>query len=274
MGLRVYKPYTPSRRGRISLDFAVLTPGVHPEKSLLRPNKKRAGRNSSGQITVRHQGGGNKRHYRIVDFKREKDGVSATVESIQYDPNRSSFIALTRYDDGQKRYIIAPDGVSVGDRILSGAGVDIKDGNSMPLDSVPVGTIVHNIEFLPGGRAKLCRAAGSYAQLLAKEGNEAQIRLPSGEVRKVSLRCRATIGRVGNSDHSNIKLGNAGAKRHRGIRPTVRGTVMNPRDHPHGGGEGKSNSGRPPCSPTGVKAKGFRTRKKSKSKRHIVKARG
>ncbi|MBQ2227740.1 MAG: 50S ribosomal protein L2 [Firmicutes bacterium] len=246
-----------------------------PEKSLTYTLKKNAGRNNRGCITVRHQGGGTRRKYRAIDFKRNKDDIPATVKTIEYDPNRTANIALVCYADGEKRYIIAPNGLKVGDVIYSGAAADIKTGNSLPLANIPVGTIIHNIELKPGKGAQLCRAAGNGAQLMAKEGSYAQVRLPSGEVRKIAMNCRATIGEVGNIDHELISIGKAGRKRHMGIRPTVRGSVMNPNDHPHGGGEGKAPVGRPgPVTPWGKPALGYKTRKKNKaSNQYIVKRR-
>ena len=246
-----------------------------PEKSLTTSLKKNAGRNNRGTITVRHQGGGARRRYRIIDFKRNKDGIPAKVSSIEYDPNRTANIALLVYADGEKRYIIAPEGIKVGDQIYSGADADIKPGNALPLANIPVGTIIHCIELKAGKGAQLCRAAGGYAQLMAKEEKYAQVRLPSGEVRKVRIECRATIGEIGNIEHGNINLGKAGRKRHMGIRPTVRGSVMNPNDHPHGGGEGKAPVGRPgPVTPWGKPALGYKTRKKNKaSNQYIVKTR-
>ena len=248
---------------------------VAPEKSLLEPLKKHSGRNSYGRITVRHRGGGNRTKYRVVDFKRLKDGVNATVQSIEYDPNRSAYIALIQYEDGVKSYIIAPHGLKVGDVICSGDGADIKPGNALKIKSIPVGTLIHNIELFPGRGAQLVRAAGNSAQLMAKENGYAQVRLPSGEVRMVSLECKATIGQVGNLDHENMSIGKAGRKRHMGWRPTVRGVVMNPCDHPHGGGEGKSPVGMPgPVTPWGKPTLGYKTRKKNKhSNKYIVKKR-
>ena len=248
---------------------------VAPEKSLLEPLKKHSGRNSYGRITVRHRGGGNRTKYRVVDFKRLKDGVNATVQTIEYDPNRSAYIALIQYEDGVKSYIIAPHGLKVGDVICSGDGADIKPGNALKIKSIPVGTLIHNIELFPGRGAQLVRAAGNSAQLMAKENGYAQVRLPSGEVRMVSLECKATIGQVGNLDHENMSIGKAGRKRHMGWRPTVRGVVMNPCDHPHGGGEGKSPVGMPgPVTPWGKPTLGYKTRKKNKhSNKYIVKKR-
>ncbi len=273
MPIKSYKPYTPSRRGMSVIDYGKVLSGDKPAKQLLRTKKNRAGRNNQGRITVRFRGGGNRRHYRIVDFARSHDAERAEVKSIQYDPNRSAFIALIQYIGGKLSYIIAPDGLKVGDYVSSGEGSPIQTGNTLELDKIPDGTMIHNIELLPGRGAKLARAAGASAQLMAKEGKDAIIRLPSGEMRRVPRACRATIGQVSNLDHDNVRLGKAGRKRHLGRRPHNRGTVMNPVDHPHGGGEGKTNSGRAPCSPTGVIAKGYRTRRKSKTKRHLVKDR-
>ncbi|MCA9212865.1 MAG: 50S ribosomal protein L2 [Planctomycetales bacterium] len=264
MGIRRYKPTTPGRRNATVSDFADLTKGAKPEKSLLRPICKTGGRNNQGKITARHRGGGHKRQYRLIDFHRKKDGVPAKVASIQYDPNRSARIALLNYVDGEKRYIIAPDGLTVGAIIESGERAAPSVGNAMPLKSVPVGTVVHNVELLPGQGAVLCRSAGSGATLMARESGWAQLSLPSGEIRRVPSQCRATIGKVGNSEHMNIRLGKAGRARWLGRRPHVRGTAMNPIDHPHGGGEGRTKGGRHPVSPTGVPAKGGSTRKRRK----------
>ena len=275
MAIKTYKPTTPGRRQMTNVDYSVLSKDA-PEKSLLAHVKKNSGRNSYGRITVRHQGGGNKRKYRVIDFKRNaKMGVPATVESIQYDPFRSAFIALIKYEDGEKAYIICPDGISVGDTVVSGADSDIKPGNTLPLDSIPVGTFIYNVELHPGKGAQLVRSAGNSAQLMAKENGYAQVRLPSGEVRLIKLNCLATIGVVSNGDHSNVTIGKAGKKRHMGIRPTVRGSVMNPCDHPHGGGEGKSPIGRPgPVTPWGKPTLGYKTRaKKNKTNKFIVKRR-
>ncbi|NLO92703.1 MAG: 50S ribosomal protein L2, partial [Clostridiaceae bacterium] len=245
------------------------------EKSLLAPLRKKAGRNSYGRITVRHRGGGAKQKYRIIDFKRDKDGIPAKVSAIEYDPNRSALIALLAYADGEKRYILAPNGLKVGDTVFSGEGSDIKPGNALPLENIPLGTVIHNIELKPGKGGQLVRSAGNEAQLMAKEGSYAQVRLPSGEVRKIQMRCRATIGQVSNLEHENISIGKAGRKRWMGIRPTVRGVVMNPSDHPHGGGEGKSPIGMPsPLTPWGKPTLGYKTRKKNKpSDKLIVKRR-
>ncbi len=274
MAIRVYKPYTPSRRQMSVTDYSVLS-GDEPYKPLLRPLKKHAGRNNLGQVSVRFRGGGNKRKYRLIDFRRnERDGEEASILSLQYDPNRTAFIMLVEYPDKAKRYLVAPDGVKVGDKVSSGIDARIQVGNTLPLSAIPVGTYVHNIELRPGQGATMVRSAGTQAQILAKEGKNALMRLPSGEMRYVLATCRATIGRVSNIDQKDVNLGKAGRKSHRGRKPHVRGTVMNPVDHPHGGGEGRSKcAGRPPCSPSGVKAKGFRTRKKSKSKIHLVKDR-
>ena len=263
MAIKKYKPTTPGRRGMTVTDYSVLSK-VAPERSLLEPNKKHAGRNNTGKITVRHHGGGNRTKYRVIDFKRNKFGVPATVKTLEYDPNRSAFIALVEYEDGAKSYILAPDGLKVGDKVMAGPTADIKPGNALPFENIPVGTMIHNIELYPGKGAQLVRSAGVGAQLMAKEGGKAMVRLPSGELRYVRLDCKATIGVVGNSDHSNVQLGKAGRTRHLGIRPTVRGSVMNPCDHPHGGGEGKSPIGRPsPVTPWGKPAMGYKTRKKN-----------
>ena len=274
MAIRNYKPTTPAHRFMSVLTFEEITKKA-PEKSLTEVLKKNAGRNKQGKITVRHQGGGNKIKYRIIDFKRNKDNIPAKVASIEYDPNRSAFIALLFYADGEKRYILAPLGLNVGDTVISGDDADIKPGNALPIAHIPVGTLIHNIEIKPGKGGQLARSAGIAAQLMAKEGDYCQVRLPSGEVRKIRKECRATIGEVGNNDHSNIVLGKAGRKRHMGIRPTVRGSVMNPNDHPHGGGEGKAGIGRvSPVTPWGKPALGYKTRKKNKaSNQYIVKRR-
>ena len=274
MGIKKYKPTTPGLRGMTVSTFEEITEST-PEKSLTYTLKKNASRNNRGCITVRHQGGGTRRKYRVIDFKRNKDDIPATVKTIEYDPNRTANIALVCYADGEKRYIIAPNGLKVGDVLYSGAAADIKTGNTLPLANIPVGTIIHCIELKPGKGAQLCRAAGNGAQLMAKEGQYAQVRLPSGEVRKIAMNCRATIGEVGNIDHELISIGKAGRKRHMGIRPTVRGSVMNPNDHPHGGGEGKAPVGRPgPVTPWGKPALGYKTRKKNKaSNQYIVKRR-
>ena len=274
MSIKTFKPTTPSRRGMSVLTFEEIT-AKKPERSLLVSLKKHSGRNSYGRITVRHKGGGVRRKYRLIDFKRNTTDAEATVVSIEYDPNRSANIALIQYEDGKKAYIIAPDKLSVGDKIRSSVEADIKPGNCLPLEFIPLGTLVHNVEMHPGKGAQLVRAAGMYAQVMAKENGYAQLRLPSGEVRMIALNCKATVGTVGNSDHENVNLGKAGRKRHMGIRPTVRGSVMNPCDHPHGGGEGKSPVGRPgPVTPWGKPAMGYKTRsKKNKSDKFIVKRR-
>ena len=263
MAIRVYKPTSPARRFMSVLTFEEVTKTT-PEKSLLESKKKNAGRNKQGKITVRHQGGGNKVKYRVIDFKRNKDGIPAKVAGIEYDPNRTAFIALLNYADGEKRYILAPIDLKTGDTVVSGEGADIKPGNALPIRNIPLGTLIHNIELYPGKGAQLVRSAGVGAQLMAKENGKGMVRLPSGELRYVRLDCKATIGVVGNSDHSNVQLGKAGRTRHLGIRPTVRGSVMNPCDHPHGGGEGKSPIGRPsPVTPWGKPAMGYKTRKKN-----------
>lgn len=274
MATKKYKPITPGQRGMTVSAFDEITKTT-PEKSLTVTLKKHAGRNVRGKITVRHRGGGYRPKYRIIDFKRRKDGIPGKVSAIEYDPNRSANIALIVYADGEKRYIIAPNKLGVGDVIVSGADADIKVGNALPLKNIPVGTVIHNIELKPGRGAQLVRSAGNGAQLMAKEGDYAQVRLPSGEVRKIRIECRATIGEVGNLDHENIKIGKAGKKRHMGIRPTVRGSVMNPNDHPHGGGEGRAPIGRKgPVTPWGKPALGLKTRKKNKaSDKYIVKRR-
>lgn len=274
MGIKKYNPTTPGLRGMTVSTFEEIT-CTTPEKSLTVTLKKHSGRNSRGKITVRHRGGGYRPKYRIIDFKRDKDGIPGTVATIEYDPNRSANIALINYADGEKRYIVAPNKLKVGDVIVSGADSDIKIGNALPVANIPVGTVVHNIELQPGKGAQLVRSAGNGAQLMAKEGKYASLRLPSGEVRKVRLECRATIGEVGNIDHQNIQIGKAGRKRHMGIRPTVRGSVMNPNDHPHGGGEGKAGIGRvSPVTPWGKPALGYKTRKKkNQSDKYIVKRR-
>ena len=274
MGIRKINPTTPGQRGMTVSTFEEITKTT-PEKGLLEDLRGKGGRNFTGKITVRHQGGGARRKYRVIDFKRNKDNVPAKVASIEYDPNRSANIALLNYADGEKRYIVAPIGLSVGDTIVSGENVDIKVGNALPLQNIPVGTLIHCVELKPGKGAQLVRSAGNAAQLMAKEGKYAQVRLPSGEVRLISVNAKATIGQVGNLDHGNIQLGKAGRKRHMGIRPTVRGSVMNPNDHPHGGGEGKSPIGRPgPVTPWGKPALGYKTRKtKNKSDKYIVRRR-
>ena len=274
MAMKHFKPYTPSRRNMTVSDFSEVTKKT-PEKSLLAKKRKNAGRNSYGRITVRHQGGGNRQKYRIVDFKRDKDNMEATVIGIEYDPNRSANIALIQYEDGEKAYILAPQGLKDGDKVISGESVDIKPGNCMPINSIPVGTLIHNIELNPKQGGKLVKAAGQSAQLMAKEGKYAHVRLPSGEMRLVMARCRATIGTIGNSDHENVKVGKAGKTRHMGIRPTVRGSVMNPCDHPHGGGEGRAPVGHAgPMTPWGKPALGYKTRERNKkSNKFIVKRR-
>ena len=274
MGIKTYRPYTPSRRNMTMSTFEEITKKT-PEKSLLAKKKKNAGRNSYGRITVRHQGGGNRQKYRIIDFKRKKDDMPATVIGIEYDPNRTSNIALIKYEDGTLNYILAPLGLKDGDKVISGAKSDIRIGNCLPIENIPVGTLIHNIELNPGQGGKLVRTAGGEAQLMAKEGKYAHVRLPSGEMRLVLAKCRATIGTIGNTDHGNIKLGKAGRKRHMGIRPTVRGSVMNPVDHPHGGGEGRAPIGHAgPMTPWGKPALGYKTRQKNKkSDKFIVKRR-
>ena len=274
MGVKHFRPITPSTRNMTVSDFSEITKKT-PEKSLLTTKKKNSGRNSYGRITVRHQGGGNRQKYRIIDFKRKKDNMEATVIGIEYDPNRSANIALIEYADGEKAYILAPLGLKDGDKVMSGQNADIKPGNCLPIENIPVGTMIHNIELNPGQGGKLVRAAGGEAQLMAKEGTYAHIRLASGEMRLVLARCRATIGTIGNTDHENIKLGKAGRTRHLGVRPTVRGSVMNPVDHPHGGGEGRAPVGHAgPLTPWGKPALGYKTRKKNKpSNKFIVKRR-
>ena len=274
MAIRKFNPTSPARRFMTVSTFEEITTNV-PEKSLLEPIKKNAGRNSYGRITVRHRGGGERRKYRIIDFKRNKDNMPATVLTIEYDPNRTANIALVQYEDGEKRYILAPLGLKVGTKIESGEGADIKVGNALKIKDIPLGTLIHNIELVPGKGGQLVRSAGNAAQLMAKEDKFAQVRLPSGEVRMIRMDCKATIGQVGNIDHENVSIGKAGRKRHMGIRPTVRGVVMNPNDHPHGGGEGKSPIGRPsPVTPWGKPALGLKTRsKKKQSNKYIVKSR-
>ena len=275
MAIRVYKPTSAARRFMSVLTYEEITKKT-PEKGLTEYLKKNAGRNNQGKITVRHQGGGNKIKYRIIDFKRDKRGIPAKVAAIEYDPNRSAFIALLSYADGEKRYILAPLGLNVGDTVVAGPEADIKPGNALPVENIPVGTLIHNVEIKPGRGGQLVRSAGAYAQLMAKEGDYAQVRMPSGEVRKVPMNAYATIGTVGNIDHGNVRIGKAGRTRHMGIRPTVRGVVMNPCDHPHGGGEGKSPVGMPaPVTPWGKPALGLKTRKHKKySNRLIVKRAG
>ena len=274
MAIKTYKPVTPGRRGMTVIDYSGLSK-VAPEKSLLESLKKNSGRNSYGRITVRHKGGGNRRKYRVIDFKRNKLGMNAEVMTIEYDPNRSAFIALVKYEDGEKKYIIAPEKLAVGDTIRNGADADIKPGNALPLSAIPVGTVIHNVELHPGKGAQLVRSAGNMAQLMAKENGYALIRLPSGELRNVAEVCMATVGVVSNAEHANVNYGKAGRVRHMGVRPTVRGSVMNPNDHPHGGGEGKSPVGRPgPVTPWGKPALGYKTRKtNNRTDKFIVKRR-
>ena len=275
MSIKTFKPTTPSRRHMTVSGFDGIDKHAKPEASLTEVLKKNAGRNSYGRITVRHRGGGEKRKYRIIDFKRDKVDMEATVLRLEYDPNRSANIALVQYEDGEKRYILAPYGLNVGDVIVSGEGADIKPGNCLPIANIPLGTMIHNIELIPGRGGQLVRTAGGAAQLMAKEGASAQVRLPSGEVRYIKMGCRATIGQVGNIDQSNVNRGKAGKTRHMGVRPTVRGSVMNPCDHPHGGGEGKAPIGRPgPVTPWGKPALGYKTRKKNhRTDKQIVKRR-
>ena len=276
MSVKFYKPTTPSRRHMSVSGFDGIDKKAKPERSLLQVLKKHSGRNSYGRITVRHKGGGNRRKYRVIDFKRNKLDMAGTVLRLEYDPNRSAYIALVQYEDGERRYILAPVGLKAGDTVLAGTGADIKPGNALPISSIPVGTVIHNIEMYPGKGGQLVRSAGTSAQLMAKENGMAQVRLPSGEYRYIRLDCMASIGQVGNIDHANISIGKAGRKRHMGIRPTVRGSVMNPNDHPHGGGEGKSPIGRPgPVTPWGKPALGYKTRKKkNRTDKFIVKRRG
>ena len=271
MGIKTYNPYTPSRRNMTGSDFSLFTKKT-PEKSLLVSLQKNSGRNNQGKITVRHRGGGSRRKYRIIDFKRnKKDGIPATVIGIEYDPNRTANIALICYADGEKKYIIAPQGLTDGMKVMEGPEAEIRVGNCLPLENIPVGTQVHNVELIPGKGGQMVRSAGNSAQLMAKEGKYATLRLPSGEMRMVPINCRATVGVVGNADHNLIKVGKAGRKRHMGIRPTVRGSVMNPNDHPHGGGEGKTGIGRPgPCTPWGKPALGLKTRKKNKASNKLI----
>ena len=275
MSIKTFKPTTPSRRHMTVSGFDGIDKHAKPESSLTEVLKKNAGRNSYGRITVRHHGGGNKQKYRIIDFKRDKVDMPATVLTLEYDPNRTAHIALVQYEDGEKRYILAPHGLKVGDVVLSGEGADIKPGNCLPIANIPLGTMIHNIELIPGRGGQLVRTAGGAAQLMAKEGAAAQVRLPSGEVRFIKMNCRATIGQVGNIDQENQNRGKAGKTRHLGVRPTVRGSVMNPCDHPHGGGEGKSPIGRPgPVTPWGKPALGYKTRKKNhRTDKQIVKRR-
>ena len=270
MGIKTYNPYTPSRRQMTGSDFSEITKTA-PEKSLVVSLSKNSGRNNQGKITVRHRGGGNRRKYRLVDFKRKKDGIAAKVIGIEYDPNRTANIALICYADGEKAYILAPAGLKVGMKVMSGAEAEVRPGNCLPLSAIPVGTMVHNIELYPGKGGQLVRSAGNGAQVMAKEGKYATLRLPSGEMRMVPINCRSTIGVVGNGEHNLINIGKAGRKRHMGIRPTVRGSVMNPNDHPHGGGEGKTGIGRPgPCTPWGKPALGLKTRKKNKQSNKLI----
>ena len=270
MGIKTYNPYTPSRRNMTSLDFAEITKSV-PEKSLTTSLKKTAGRNNQGKITVRHHGGGSRRKYRIIDFKRRKDDIPAVVKAIEYDPNRTANIALICYADGEKAYILAPNGLKVGQKLMNGANADVRVGNCLPLENIPVGTEIHNIELYPGKGGQLVRSAGNSAQLMAKEGKFATLRLPSGEMRMVPVICRASIGTVGNGEHNLVKIGKAGRKRNMGIRPTVRGSVMNPNYHPHGGGEGRAPIGRSgPCTPWGKPALGLKTRKKNKKSNKMI----
>ena len=270
MGIKKFNPYTPSRRHMTSSDFAEIT-ASKPEKSLLVSLNKNAGRNNQGKITVRHHGGGSRRKYRVIDFKRRKDGIPATVKSVEYDPNRTANIALVCYADGEKAYILAPNGLQVGQTIMNGPEAEVRVGNCLPLENIPVGTQIHNIELYPGRGGQLVRSAGNSAQLMAKEGKYATLRLPSGEMRMVPIICRATVGQVGNIDHELINIGKAGRKRHMGIRPTVRGSVMNPNDHPHGGGEGRTSIGRPgPSTPWGKPALGLKTRKKNKQSNKLI----
>ncbi len=273
MGVKKYNPTSAGRRGMSGSDFDAVT-ASKPQKKLTSALRKKGGRNTYGRITVRHQGGGHKRRYRVIDFRRDKHGVPAVVTSIEYDPNRTARIALLTYADGERRYILSPKGLSVGDRVLSSRRADIKPGNSLPIRDIPVGTVLHAIEVKIGAGAKMCRAAGASAQLLAKEGDWATLRLPSTEMRRVHVNCRATIGQVGNEEHGNIKLGKAGRKRWLGKRPSVRGVAMNPVDHPHGGGEGRTSGGRHPVSPWGVPTKGKKTRKNRRTDRDIVRRRG
>ncbi len=275
MAIKSFKPYTPSRRNMTVSAFDGVDKKAKPERSLVETIQKHAGRNSYGRITVRHRGGGNKRKYRIIDFKRDKTEMKAVVQRLEYDPNRSAFIALVKYEDGELRYILAPVGLKAGDTVISSPAADIKPGNCLPIANIPVGTVIHNIEMNPGRGAQLVRAAGTAAQLMAKDGDLAQVRMPSGEVRYIRTNCMACIGQVGNIDHENVHIGKAGRTRHMGIRPTVRGSVMNPNDHPHGGGEGKSPVGRPgPVTPWGKPAMGLKTRKtKNPTNKFIVKRR-
>ena len=270
MAIQKFKPTTPSRRNMALTDYSALSK-VAPERSLLEPMNKTAGRNNTGRITVRHHGGGNRTKYRVIDFKRNKTDVPATVKTLEYDPNRTAFIALLQYEDGEKAYIVAPDGLKVGDMVMAGANADIKPGNALPIANIPVGTVIHNIELYPGKGAQLVRSAGNFAQLLAKEGKYGLVRLPSGEQRYIPMNCMATVGTVSNVDHNNVKIGKAGKKRHMGWRPTVRGSVMNPNDHPHGGGEGRAPIGRSgPVTPWGKPALGYKTRDKKKASDKLI----
>ena len=274
MGLKLYKPTSPARRLTSTTDNAELSKGKRPEKKLTAPLRKSGGRNVHGHITTRHVGGGHKRRYRVVDWKRNKDGVPAKVTAIEYDPNRSARLALLTYADGEKRYVLWPVGLSVGDTVVSGPEVDVKPGNALPIKSIPVGSVIHNVELKPGAGAQMVRSAGSSAQLMAKEGKYATLRMPSGETRRVLLECKATIGQLGNIEHEIVRVGKAGRSRWLGVRPTVRGVVMNPVDHPHGGGEGKSGQGNPhPVTPWGVPTKGYKTRKNKRTTKFIVKRR-
>ncbi len=274
MAIKMYKPTSPGRRGMSVSTFEEIT-RTTPERSLLRPLRENAGRNNQGRVTVRHQGGGHKRMYRLIDFKRNKHGIPARVDSIEYDPNRSARIALLVYADGEKRYILAPLGLKVGAQLMSGPEAEVRVGNALPVKNIPLGTVVHNVELQPGKGGQMARSAGTGAQVMAKEGDSAQLRLPSGEVRRVSVNCLATIGQVGNSDHANLNLGKAGRKRWMGIRPTVRGAAMDPRSHPHGGGEGRSPIGMPgPKTPWGKPAMGYKTRKNKRTEKLIVRRRG
>ncbi len=274
MGLKLYKPTSPARRLTSTTDNAELSKGKRPEKKLTAPLRKSGGRNVHGHITTRHVGGGHKRRYRVIDWKRNKDGVPAKVTAIEYDPNRSARLALLTYADGEKRYVLWPVGLSVGDTVVSGPEVDVKPGNALPIKSIPVGSVIHNVEIKPGAGAQMVRSAGSSAQLMAKEGKYATLRMPSGETRRVLLECKATIGQLGNIEHEIVRVGKAGRSRWLGVRPTVRGVVMNPVDHPHGGGEGKSGQGNPhPVTPWGVPTKGYKTRKNKRTTKFIVKRR-
>ncbi|UCD94723.1 MAG: 50S ribosomal protein L2 [Candidatus Zixiibacteriota bacterium] len=269
MGVRKFKPVTPSLRFRTVSTFEEIT-SIKPEKGLLRPLKKSGGRNNKGRITARHRGGGHKRHYRVIDFRRDKRDIPARVASIEYDPNRSAFIALLHYADGEKRYILAPEGLKVDDAVMAGANAEVRTGNSLPVGTMPLGTFLHNVELFPGRGGKIARSAGTYVQLVAKEGEFAHLKMPSGEVRLVKQSCYGTVGSIGNADHKNLSWGKAGAARWRGWRPRVRGVAMNPVDHPMGGGEGRSSGGRHPCTPWGKSTKGLKTRSRRKSNKYIV----